>query len=64
MIEEGAAPAAENFEAWNISRRGLAITFDPYQVASYAEGPKHVVVPFGELKSIVRADGPLSAVSP
>jgi hypothetical protein len=64
MIEQGAAPAAENFEAWNISRKGLAITFDPYQVASYAEGPKHVVVPNGELKSVVRADGPLATSAP
>ncbi len=64
MIEQGAAPEAENFEAWNISRKGLAITFDAYQVASYAEGPKHLIVPYRELKTISRADGPLAAVAP
>lgn len=62
MIDEGAGPNPENYESWNISKKGLAITFDPYQVASYAEGPKNVVVPYAALKDVVKPDGPLLTV--
>jgi len=62
MIEDGAGPQAENFQSWNISKKGLAITFDPYQVASYAEGPKNVIVPHAALKDEAKPGGPLSAV--
>lgn len=62
QIEEGAAPEDDNYQSWNISKKGLAITFDAYQVASYAEGPKNVVVPYASLRDAVRSDGALSAV--
>jgi hypothetical protein len=38
QIKEGAAPRADNYGAWTITRKGLWITFDPYQVAAYAAG--------------------------
>jgi hypothetical protein len=62
-IEKGAGPDVDNFLSWNISKRGLALTFDPYQVGSYAEGPKHVVVPYSVLKDISKPDGPIGAMS-
>ena len=61
-IERGAGPESENYNSWNISKKGLAITFDPYQVASYAEGPKHVVIPYSVLKDVTRADGPINFI--
>jgi len=57
QIKEGAAPRADNYGAWTITRKGLWITFDAYQVAPYAAGPQHVLVPFSALKSIVKPDG-------
>ncbi len=60
MWEEGAKPTAANFKSWNLTRKGLLITFDPYQVGSYAEGPQFVIVPYAELKSIAKADGALA----
>jgi hypothetical protein len=60
MIEPGAAPRADNYDAWTITRKGLWITFDPYQVAAYAAGPQHVLVPYSALKDIIKADGPIS----
>ena len=57
QIKEGAAPRADNYGAWAITRKGLWITFDPYQVAAYAAGPQHVLVPYSTLKSIVKPDG-------
>lgn len=55
-IRGGAEAKAENYRSWNLSRRGLIVNFDPYQVASYAAGPQEVLVPFSELKEIIRAD--------
>ena len=57
QIKEGAAPRADNYAAWTITRKGLWITFDPYQVAAYAAGPQHVLVLYSTLKSIVKPDG-------
>ncbi len=61
---EGAAPTIENYKSWNIQPDGLRITFDPYQVASYAAGHQTIVVPYAELGTIIRADGPLASFAP
>lgn len=59
QIEDGAAARADNYRAWTITRKGLWIVFDPYQVAAYAAGPQHVLVPYSALKPIVKPDGPI-----
>jgi hypothetical protein len=61
-IGKGAGASDENYKNWNITRRGLKITFDPYQVASYAEGPHEVVVPYTVLKSVIDQNGPLAKI--
>lgn len=61
--EDGAKPTAENFKSWNLTRKGLMITFDPYQVGSYADGPQFVIVPYDELKSILKPDGAWTRVT-
>lgn len=58
-IEKGAGPESDNYVNWNVSRKGLAVTFDQYQVASYAEGPKHVIVPYAVVKDVTKTDGPI-----
>ncbi|MDX6695059.1 MAG: hypothetical protein QOF02_2662 [Blastocatellia bacterium] len=62
-IATGAAPSSENYKSWNISRRGLVVTFDPYQVASYAEGEHVVVIPYAALKNFIKQDGPLATLT-
>lgn len=57
-IEEGAGPKEENFSCFNLTDRGLLITFNEYQVAPYAEGYKEVTIPFEDLKDIINPDGP------
>ncbi len=57
--EDGALPKAENFQVWNITPNGLLISFDEYQVSSYAAGPQSVLIPYEKLKDIARPDGPL-----
>lgn len=61
-LANGAAPKAENFQNWNITRKGLLFTFDPYQVAPYAAGPQEVLIPFASLKELLRPDSPIAAL--
>ena len=59
LIDTGAGPKADNYRAWNITKKGLWITFDPYQVAAYAAGPQYILVPYSVLKDIIKPDGPI-----
>ena len=59
-IKRGAAAELTNYDNWTITKKGLGITFDPYQVASYAAGPQNVVVPYSALKEIAKPDGALA----
>lgn len=58
-IQTGAGPDARNYQNWNITKKGLEITFDAYQVGAYAAGPQKVVIPYSALKELIRIDGPL-----
>lgn len=60
QIASGAGPHADNYRAWSITKKGLWITFDPYQVAAYAAGPQYILVPYSALKDIIRPDGPIA----
>lgn len=59
-VKEGAGAKAANYRNWLVRKDGLEITFDQYQVASYAQGPQYVTVPFDALKKIIRPAGPLA----
>ena len=58
-IQRGAGPDAKNYQSWTISRKGLGINFDAYQVGPYAAGPQHVTIPYSALKDFIRVDGPI-----
>jgi len=60
MLNEGAAPTAKNYESWTITKRGIGINFDSYQVAPYAAGPQFVMVPYSALKDLIKPDGPIA----
>jgi len=60
MIQSGASARADNYKAWAITKKGLRITFDPYQVAPYAAGPQHVLVQYSALKDLIKSDGPIA----
>ena len=62
FTETGAEPTLENYRNWNITTEGLLITFDAYQVAPGAAGPQQVLVPYGELTSLIDPQGSLGAV--
>ena len=59
-LRDGASSEPDNYKSWLITNNGLQITFDAYQVASYAEGPKSVIVPYSVLKNQIAAGGPIS----
>jgi uncharacterized protein DUF3298/peptidoglycan-N-acetylmuramic acid deacetylase PdaC-like protein len=58
-IQRGAGSDLKNYQNWTITKKGLSITFDTYQVAAYAAGPQNVVVPYSALKDITKPDGPV-----
>jgi hypothetical protein len=58
-IESGAGPASKNFGSWTITKKGLGINFDAYQVGPYAAGPQYVLIPYSALKDLIAPDGPI-----
>jgi hypothetical protein len=59
-IQRGASAEANNFHSWTITKNGLGVNFDSYQVAPYAAGPQFVLVPYAALKEIIKPDGPIA----
>jgi hypothetical protein len=59
-IESGASADPKNYQSWTITRKGLGINFDSYQVAPYVAGPQYVLVPYSALKDIIKPDGPIT----
>ena len=62
-IESGASPTSKNYESWTITKKGLGINFDAYQVGPYAAGPQFVLVPYSAIKDLVNPDGPVGQFS-
>ncbi|HEX6284642.1 MAG TPA: RsiV family protein, partial [Pyrinomonadaceae bacterium] len=60
LIESGAGPSAKNYQSWTITKKGLGINFDPYQVGPYAAGAHFVLVPYSNLKDLINPEGPLA----
>jgi hypothetical protein len=59
LINSGASPSAKNYQSWTITKKGLGVTFDSYQVGPYAAGPQYVLVPYSVVKDLVNPDGPI-----
>jgi hypothetical protein len=59
IFADGATAKAENYQNWNLTKKGLMFTFDPYQVGPYAAGSQTVIVPYARLKEMARPDGAL-----
>ncbi|MCI0448177.1 MAG: RsiV family protein [Chlorobi bacterium] len=52
-LKDGAGPSAENFKVFNITKKGLVITFPTYQVGPYVEGPSEVFIAYDEIRSLI-----------
>src|ERR1051326_446048 len=55
-IATGAGPFADNFESFEWQPSELVVHFDPYAVASYADGPQEVHIPLSRLTDVLRPD--------
>ncbi|HEY8410744.1 MAG TPA: RsiV family protein, partial [Pyrinomonadaceae bacterium] len=60
MLQSGAAATAKNYQSWKVTRKGLGINFDSYQVGPYAAGPQYVLVPYANLKDLINPEGPIA----
>jgi hypothetical protein len=54
QINAGTAPIAKNFQHWNLTPRGLLITFPPYQVVAYVYGTQEVLIPYQTLAGALK----------
>ncbi|PYS79014.1 MAG: hypothetical protein DMF67_02485 [Acidobacteria bacterium] len=61
--DKGASPELKNYQNWTLTARGLAVTFEPYQVGPFAAGAPAVLIPYAELKGVIRPGGPLASLS-
>ncbi|MFW6232630.1 MAG: DUF3298 domain-containing protein [Bacteroidota bacterium] len=52
-IQEGTKPEKLYFRCFNLTEKGLLFTFGPYQVASYAEGPQEITIPYSWVEGIL-----------
>ncbi len=52
FITAGTKPMADNFKVWNLTSKGLLITFPEYAVAPYYYGKQQVLIPFTALPVI------------
>jgi hypothetical protein len=47
-----------SFGTWALTKNGLEVIFQEYQVGAYADGHPAVVVPWSALAGVLKADGP------
>jgi hypothetical protein len=59
QARQGAGPAAQNFDAWDLTAGAMETTFQDYQVGPYAIGTPSVSFPYSSLRSYVLHPGPL-----
>lgn len=59
-LDEGTAPKEENYSAWSISKDGIIFYFAPYQVGPYALGSFQILVPYNEIKDLLKPNSPIS----
>jgi len=61
--QEGiAAEVMRQRENWNLLLDGLQINFDVYEVAPYAAGPQHVLIPWEDLVDLIDPSGPAGSM--
>ena len=56
LVQQGAGPAADNFETFELRPDRIVVHFDPYVVAAYAAGPQEVQIPNARLEGFWRPD--------
>jgi hypothetical protein len=62
VLGPGSEPVPENFSLFYVDEEGLSIIFPPYRVASFADGPQKVMIPYDMLEDIIDKDGPAGKI--
>ena len=52
-IKDGTKAELLNYQHWNITKKGILIDFETYQVGPYVEGPQYVLVPYSLIKNMI-----------
>ncbi|HEX8649322.1 MAG TPA: DUF3298 domain-containing protein [Pyrinomonadaceae bacterium] len=60
--DERLAAKSENYKIWNVAKNGLVISFDECLVAGCAGGQIVVVVPYAEIKDLLKSESPIAAL--
>jgi hypothetical protein len=55
-LRRGAAPKADNYSSWNLTRDGIQINFGEYQIGPGCLGLVSVVIPYEYLRELLRQD--------
>lgn len=55
-MKEALAPKIESFELWGLSKSGIVITFDEYEIAPGCAGIISITLPFAELSPVLHED--------
>jgi len=58
-IREGTSPKEENFSSYVLSPDAVIFFFNPYQVAPYADGIIEVIVPYEDIKGLIKDGSPI-----
>ena len=53
-LNEGTKPRQTNFPNWNIVPDGVLVAFEDYQIGSHSFGQLELIVPYAELKGVLR----------
>jgi hypothetical protein len=59
QIDGGTQPVPSNFADWNLTNKGLELSFSQGQVAAVASGVVKIVIPYADLSGIAKNPGPL-----
>jgi hypothetical protein len=60
VVDAGTSPLLSNYDNWAITRTGLRITFNPFQVALKGPTLPSIVVPWSALRSVMNTTGPVA----
>lgn len=55
-FRKGTAPTSANYKMWSLTRDGVVITFQEYQIAPGVFPGVSVLVPFSHLRGLLRQD--------
>jgi uncharacterized protein YecT (DUF1311 family) len=56
LVRGGAGPYSFNFSEFSLLKNEIVLYFDPYAVASYADGPQEAHLALSDLKDVMRSD--------